>query len=134
MDELTHGLIVDVVFDVDSKTQLQVSAARRPGGLAAIVSVGVTSIPSHHVLRAEVGQQFDPSEASTDRLNLRTSSCREITDLLFELLKPKHIDVASMIAERHIPADATSVYAKLAAGQLSPGGICFDWTRLTADG
>jgi len=128
----TDGMMVDVVFDVTGSAKVLASAVQMARQLGRVVLVGDTPTPSRQMLGPGVVSESIAILGVHGSL-FKTSLRPEITDLFFRFVERGNMRVAPMVAERHSPADAAAVYARLGSGDMAPGAVCFDWGLLPAD-
>jgi threonine dehydrogenase-like Zn-dependent dehydrogenase len=117
-----------VVFDATGSGPVLASAVQMARRLGRLVLVGDTPTPSEQPLGPGVvsesiailgvhGSLFSPETKPV------------MTDVFFRHVTRGHLNVRSMISDRLSPADAATVYPRLADGQGPLFASYFDWAQ-----
>jgi threonine dehydrogenase-like Zn-dependent dehydrogenase len=134
--QLTAGAMLDAVFDITGHPAVLAPATTLLRKLGRLILLGDTPTPSKQALGPRVvgdslsilgihgfmfpntGTVFNPWTAA------------EMTDVFFDLLQQRRMNVLPLIARSESPRDARQVYDALASGTDPAIGVLFDWSML----
>jgi threonine dehydrogenase-like Zn-dependent dehydrogenase len=134
--DITDSHMLDALFEVTGRPDVLAPATLLLRKLGRLVLLGDSPTPSqqnlgprvvgdslsilgiHGYLFPGVRTVFNPWTAA------------EMTEVFFDFIRQKRMDVTPLIARTASPLDARQVYDGLASGRDNSIGIIFDWTRL----
>lgn len=131
--ELTHGRKVDLLFEVTGAPQVIASefAVLRPMGRAVMLSSprgpsqfdfhDLCNAPSYTIIGTHVSSH--PPEESFDNIWTRARN----TELFFDHIARKELDIDGMITHRASYKDATKFYQMLLTDRSKAMGVVFEW-------
>jgi 2-desacetyl-2-hydroxyethyl bacteriochlorophyllide A dehydrogenase len=135
IEQITHGKLLDVAFDVTGNPAVLSAAVQLVRRLGRVVLLGDTPNPSQQYLGPGVLSNSiailgihgtaHPSE-STD---FAPWSRVEMTDLFFDYLVQKRMRVDDLITRSVSPLKAPEVYDQMVTDRSGMLGVVFDWTR-----
>lgn len=136
VERITGGAMLDVVFDVTGHPAVLAPASTLLRRLGRVVLLGDSPTPSRQHLGPRIVGDSLAILGIHGFLIPETPSARDpwtagaMTELFFDLLRQKRMDVAPLVARTESPEDAPRVYADLMSGKDDAIGILFDWTTL----
>ena len=133
---LTNAAMLDAVFDITGHPAVLAPATMLLRKLGRLILLGDTPTPSkqhlgprvvgdslsilgiHGLTFPETGTVFNPWTAL------------EMTNVFFDFLQQKRMNVLPLIARIESPRNARQVYDRLASGGDAAVGVLFDWSML----
>ena len=134
--EITHGKMLDVVFDVTGHPAVLAPAVQLLRRFGRVVLLGDTTLPNQQFIGPGVVSNSisilgihgtgHPAQAT----EFSPWSREEMVTLFFDYLAQGRMRVNDLITHRVSPLDAPQIYDRLLRDRTGMVGVVFDWTIL----
>ena len=133
VEELTDDLRADVVFDATGHPPVLPLALALAKRFGLVMLIGDAPNPSQQVLTSDViTRQITIRGTHNENLpgdQALWSPARQV-ELFYTYLTRGQMRVDDLVTDRHAPADAPQVYARLLNDRGASLGVLFDWAQL----
>jgi 2-desacetyl-2-hydroxyethyl bacteriochlorophyllide A dehydrogenase len=136
IEKITHGRMLDVVFDITGHPPVLAPAIQLLRRLGRVVLLGDTPTPTQqHLGPGVVSNSISILGIHATAMPDETSdfspwSAAEMVALFFDYLQQGRMRVSDLITHRYSPFDAPQVYEQLQQDRAAAIGVIFDWSLL----
>ncbi|WP_240343739.1 zinc-binding alcohol dehydrogenase [Paenibacillus sp. SYP-B3998] len=129
---LTAGRLLDTVYDVTGGYEVLSYATQLSKELGKVILLGDCTEPSKQSIGPTVVFNSVSILGIHGRMmaNFKGWTEQDMSEVIFEYMMRKEINVQKLITHRFSPKEAVSVYDSLRENRLNAMGIMFDWKDL----